>query len=89
MFARQINQSIKKRLDLRGDIHAEMESNLCFARDVTRKPPTRVWSQHCITQHSKVNSKVNADYGDEDDEEEEYDAFDPNKEYEGIEGIDY
>ena len=56
--------------------HAEMESNLCFARDVTRKPPTRVWSQHCITQHSKVNSKVNADYGDEDDEEEEYDDDD-------------
>ena len=24
-----------------------------------------------------------------EDEEEEYDAFDPNKEYEGIEGIDY
>ena len=39
-----------------------------------------------VTQSVKDKTKA---IQEGEDEEEEYDSFDPNKEYEGIEGIDY
>ena len=45
-----------------------MESNLFFAREVKKETSYAGWSQHCITHHSKVNGKTNADDGDKDDD---------------------
>ena len=43
--------------------HAEMEISLSY-KGCNKETSYAGWSQHCITHHSKVNGKANADDGD-------------------------
>ena len=57
-----------KRLDLRGDITCRDGKQFIFCKGCNKETSYAGWSQHCITHHSKVNGKANADAGDEDDD---------------------
>ena len=48
--------------------HAEMEISLSY-KGCNKETSYAGWSQHCITHHSKVNGKANADDGDKDDDD--------------------
>ena len=52
-----------KRQDLRGDITCRDGKQFIFCKGCKKKTSYAGWSQHCITHHSKVNGKANADDG--------------------------
>ena len=64
----QQHPKIAKRQDLRGDITCRDGKQFIFCKGCKKETSYADWSQHCITHHSKVNGKANADAGDEDDD---------------------
>ena len=65
----QQHPKIAKRQDLRGDITCRDGKQLIFCKGCNKETSYAGWSQHCITHHSKVNGKANADDGDKDDDD--------------------
>ena len=60
-----------KRQDLRGDITCRDGKQLIFCKGCKTETSYAGWSQHCISHHSKVNDKANADDGDKDDDDDD------------------
>ena len=58
-----------KRLDLRGDITSRDGKQYIFCKGCSKETSYAGWSTHCVTHHSKVNGKANADDGDKDDDD--------------------
>ena len=50
--------------------HAEMEISLSY-KGCNKETSYAGWSQHCITHHSKMHGKANADDGDKDDDDDD------------------
>ena len=63
------HSKIAKRLDLRGDITCRDGKQIIFCKGCNKETSYAGRSQHCITHHSKVNGKANADDGDKDDDD--------------------
>ena len=55
--------------DIRGDITCRDGKQLIFRKGCNKETSYAGWSPHCITHHSKVNGKANADDGDKDDDD--------------------
>ena len=64
----QQHPKIAKRQDLRGDITCRDGTQLISCKGCSKETCDWGWSQHCITHHSEVNGKANADDGDKDDD---------------------
>ena len=64
----QQHPKIAKRQDLRGDITCRDGKQFILCKGCKKETSYAGWSQHCITHHSKVNGKANADAGDTDDD---------------------
>ena len=59
-----------ERPDLRGDITSRDGKQYIFCKGSNKETSYAGWSTHCVTHHSKVNGKANADDGDKDDDDD-------------------